>query len=446
MVLLGHKHPRMLAGMVACLEAGRAYIPCDLAIPPARRARMMTLAGAETLVLCEEKLVPSALPAGLTCLDWPACCDALPAEGPAVPPAEEGADAYLLFTSGSTGVPKGVRVTRGNLNHFLTWFSEMDAIRSLRPRVVLNQALYSFDLSVADVYYSLASGAELAPLMQEEQQDFRALFARLAGCGAELAVLTPSFAELCLCDRSFSAALLPRLRVFFFCGELLKPRTAGRLFERFPGVRLLNAYGPTEATCAVCCAEITPEMTGWPRLPVGCADTAAVRMLVLEGERTLPEGAEGELVLCGGSVAAGYCGGLRGGFCTIDGAPAYRTGDLGYIRDGFVYCTGRLDSQIKYKGYRIEPGDIEAALCCIPGVARAAVIPVRGSDGLVASLTARIVGAPGLTAEQVRRAAAACLPAYMLPKTIELVERLPMNAHGKTDRLELERSSNDPIG
>ena len=178
-----------------------------------------------------------------------------------------------------------------------------------------NQALYSFDLSVADVYYSLAVGAELAPLTQQEQRDFPILFARLADSGAELAVLTPSFAELCLCDRRFCTALLPRLRVIFFCGEPLKPRTAARLFERFPGVRVLNAYGPTEATCAVCCAEITPGMTGWPRLPVGRTDEAAVRLLVMEGNRTLPEGAEGELVLCGASVAAGYCGGLRGGFC-----------------------------------------------------------------------------------------------------------------------------------
>ena len=249
------------------------------------------------------------------------------------------------------------------------------------------QAAYTFDLSVADLYLALSHGGTHLALTAAELAQPAALLDRLAG--ASLLVCTPSLLRLCLLEPSFAPDRLGALAAVFSCGEVLPPRTAQRLLTRFPRLKLYNAYGPTECTCAVCAAAISPDMCAHP-LPVGTLAGAAVDISVENRE----------IILRGASVAPAY-GGM------------FSTGDLGHVENGLLYWDGRRDLQIKYKGYRIEPGEIEAALAALDGVEEAAVLPRRDPAGQVRGLTAFVAGP--VQAPVLAGALAARLPRYMIP-------------------------------
>lgn len=379
---------------VACLLAGRPYLPLDPQLPPAGQRELLEQAGA---VLLDRRTAEEGFASGLSC--------PLPDDSHRI--------AYEIFTSGSTGKPKLVEVSLGNLEHFLRWASALPEIAPVLGGTAVGQAAWSFDLSVADLYLSLLGGGTHVALTRGEKEDFAALFRRLAASDVSLLVATPSFLRLCLTEPSFGPARLPRLRTVFSCGEVLPPAAARRLLDRFPGVALLNAYGPTEATCAVCAVPISREMCGGP-LPIGTVGEGAVDISLEEGE----------IILTGASVSPRFGG-------------KYATGDLGYVEKGLLYWAGRRDLQLKYKGYRLEPARIEGALEALPGVERAAVIPRRDGAGQVKGLTAFVEGA-GLEPEKLVQALADLLPPSHIPGQWRLLDRLPLTPNGKCDRKRLE--------
>lgn len=403
--------PLTYAAVRACLMAQVCYVPADAALPEKRRSQV--LSGAD-IVLYDSAEFPEL--AGFADLR-----EIVRQKAEFAPPPEnDSAPAYCIFTSGSTGEPKGIEVSRGNTGSFLGWFREIPAIAEIKPRRVLNQALLSFDLSVAAVYYSLESGAELIQLPRASFGDIAGIFSCMKDSRAELAVLTPGFAELCLCDSGFGTELLPELKVIFFCGEVLKQVTAARLFRRFPGVRMLNAYGPSEACCAVSASEITPDMTG--SLPIGDMAHTAGALRISD---------RGEIVISGGSVAR-YCGAAQGGFRMSGGERLFFTGDGGTVREGRLYFTGRLDRQAKLMGFRVEPEDIENNLMKLPGVLLAAVlVTARGSRS---GLYAKVVTDGSVTAQDIRGGLAELVPEYMIPGRVEITEDLPLSANGKLKR------------
>lgn len=384
------------AAFLACLIAGRPYLPLDPLLPALRREELLQRTGAEELT---RRAAYAGFRSGGRC----------EAAG------DPGREAYILFTSGSTGAPKEVAVSLRNLEHFLSWASSLPGAGAAGG-VTVGQAAYSFDLSVADLYLSLLQGGTHQGLTRREMADPAALFSRLRASGMTFLSATPSFLRLCLRENQFSHETLPGLHTVFSCGEALPVKTARTLLSRFPGLTLLNAYGPTEATCAVSAAVITPALCTGEALPIGEAGRSAVE-LALEG---------GEIVLCGESVAPAY--GSR-----------YHTGDLGLWRDGLLYWSGRKDDQLKYKGYRVEPAEIEAALEAIEGVEHAAVLPRTHRDGSVLGLTAFWEG--GAPAETVKAAAGRRLPPYLLPTHWAPLPRLPLTRNGKVDRLALKESS-----
>ncbi len=404
-LIYGEKSPEYVIAIVGCLWAGRPYIPTGAHIPPARIKTMLAASGAKTAVALSP--LPGEIQNGVPCL-------AVPRQGAAyfaLPPVAEEDVAYILFTSGSTGTPKGVMVTYGNLENFIGWFTDLPAVAGIYPHAVLNQAQFSFDLSVADLYYTLYTGCTLE-LPPEGVP--------LSACGsrAELAVMTPSHADYCLLDEHFAAQALPCLQTVFFCGEPLRGGTVRRLWQRFPGLRVINAYGPTEATCAVSAAEITPELAAGETLPIGRDGGEAVNITI---------SVENRICLKGQSVAAGYLNGER-----FDGS--FMTGDLGYFENGYLWYCGRCDDQIKYKGYRIEPVEIEAALIAQTGVRQAVVLPRCDRLGRVIALKA-LVATDGTTDEEtLREALRRTLPDYMIPRQIVFLEALPMTVNGKMDR------------
>ncbi len=465
LLLYGHKEPALLAGFLAGLRCGRPYVPVDTSAPSARIVRILDLARPGIVIAAQalppplaDDLAQRAIP--VVALD--PLAEAVERLALASQPPERLSDrpddpAYIMFTSGTTGDPKGVPIPYRGLAHFAAWLLESQQFTP-GGETFLNQAPFNFDLSVMDLYGALLTGGTLCSISREEIADPRRLFARLRDTPLTTWVSTPSFARFCLAEPTFDRTMLPALRRFLFCGETLPPAVARELQRRFPAAAVWNTYGPTEATVAVTAVRLTPGMLEADQpLPVGrtapgmdvwIADPAA-------SLRRLPAGACGEIVIAGPQVALGYLsdtenGSMPGPFLALPaGGQAYRTGDLGHFdASGLLYCQGRLDRQVKLHGYRLELEEIENHLRQIPGVADAAVLVVE-RDGRPDSLLALVVPAQqpatgalpdtGLALTQhVRARLAEKLPAYALPRRVQLLAQPPLTANGKLDRRALE--------
>lgn len=451
-VVLGHKSALMATAFLGCLKSGHAFVPVDVEMPPARLADILSQLGDAPVVTTVP--VPAALAASLpagAALDARAAVAAsdlgpAPDRGRWVTGEQTQ---YLIFTSGSTGRPKGIEVSARNVARFMDWVRTFPVIGE-GGRVFLDQPPYSFDLSEYEVVGALSTGGCLHAVEREETEDLRALFADLRASGVEVWTSTPSFADLCLVDRSFDERLLPDVRLFLFCGEALRRSTAAALRERFPRARIANTYGPTESTVAVTYVEIgDAELAGERPLPVGAA-RPGTELRIVDPETGAPceAGRTGEIVIVGDTVAKGY---LRNPEKTAaaffdatlaDGSPAraYRTGDAGHLDEsGMLYCDGRFDSLVKVNGFRIELEDVEENLGALPLVKQAAVVPVRRRER-VAYLKACIVlrdrpaGTDFEIARLIKARLAERVPGYMVPRAVTLVGELPLTCNGKVDR------------
>ena len=427
-LVVGHKEPEMLAGFLGAVGSGHPYVPVDDSLPAHRVENIAHLSGA-AMILRPPQI--AALPVG--------------ADGGNLVEPHASQPFYLIFTSGSTGEPKGVVITARCLDAFLGWMLAEHALTAGRE-TFLNQAPFSFDLSVMDLYLSLATGGTLHSVTRRETDDFRRLFLALFESGLTAWVSTPSFAQLCLAERTFAAGRLPSLRRFLFCGETLLPETAARLLERFPSAEIWNTYGPTEATVATTSIRITTEViTRSGPLPIGLARPGTDVFLRDARGNNPPPGERGEIIIAGPNVSPGYLGApelTERAFFDAQAGRAYRTGDWGRVRDGLLYFEGRQDEQIKLHGYRIELADIEANLRALPAVGDCAVVPVVRQDA-VQFLAAFVVPSDGLLigdeesttfTDGLRAALAERLPVYMLPRKFYLRATLPITANGKADR------------
>jgi D-alanine--poly(phosphoribitol) ligase subunit 1 len=355
---------------------------------------------------------------------------------------------YILFTSGSTGEPKGVIITLGCLEHFVAWMLEEQKFVPL-SETFLNTAPFSFDLSVMDLYCNLTTGSTLFSITRDLVANPKMLYRALGNSGATTWVSTPSFAEMCLVEEKFTEEMLPRIRRFLFCGETLAAQTAARLFERFPRAQVWNMYGPTEATVATTSVRIDRSiLEKYSALPVGHAMPGTDVFVVNTAGEALPANEQGEIVIAGPNVSPGYLGRpelTEAVFFEHCGRRAYRTGDQGRFQDAFLFFEGRMDSQLKLSGYRIEPGDVEANLRALSSVRDAVVTPVI-RNGAVQSLAAFIVlssqteGSHFELAQSLRQQLAERLPVYMLPRKFVFRGAFPLTANGKVDRARLAQS------
>lgn len=417
----GHKCAMQFVSILACVAAQRCYIPLDTHMPRKRIEEILAQAGAE-LVLANAPLdVP-----GVACFSPEALAQAYPEEAAVYPMENEYA--YIIFTSGSTGKSKGVPISYENLSHFIAWITQAEELAAFHGARVLSVSRFSFDLSVMDIYFSLFTGGTIVAVSYEIRDNLQRFYDELRDDQVALMVMTPTLAKLLLLEENFSREFFTDLRGFFFCGECLEASTARRLHERFPEAVVINAYGPTECTCCVTLVNISAEMEREEPLPVGIVSRAAVDVLLEDDE----------IVLRGGSVFGGYLG-MAPDDCR--NAPnSFHTKDIGALDGDLLYCRGRKDHQVKYEGYRIELGDIEQNLLQIDGVREAVVCAKRKSGtGVVRLLKAFVVASTSdLDEKAIKSALAKRLPAYMIPKTIILMDALPVNANGKYDRKKLE--------
>ena len=422
-IIYGHKSVEMILAIVACLIANRTYIPVDTYIPQERIKKIIQLSHA-TLMICVDNIFIS----GIECRTIQQINECFH--------AKEKWDtsinniAYIIFTSGSTGEPKGVPISYENLDNFVTWIGKMIPCIIENEFNVLNQASFSFDLSVADLYFSLSKGCTLVGLLKEEQKEYENIFDILKKDRINLMVITPTFIKLLLLNQEFDEIKYPQLQCIYFCGEPLEVVTAQKLKKRFPHLIVINAYGPTEATSAVSGIVIDDEMLMKDYLPVGRISEAAVDISIVNEE----------IILKGKSVFAGYLNETSDNCFQEGGINCYKTGDIGKIENDFLYCMGRKDSQIKYMGYRIELGEIENSLLKIEEIREAVVVAKKDEKtNIVKGIKAFITTTKEISPEYIKEELSKILPVYMIPRTIKILEKMPVNDNGKYDRKKLNR-------
>jgi amino acid adenylation domain-containing protein len=446
--LLVERAPEMVVALLAVLKAGGAYVPLDPA-HPAERLAMVAADSGLALLLTQQRVwdgLGAALAAGgawrVVVLDSPGERRAVAgqAAAPLDLPVEPESLAYVIYTSGSTGRPKGVQLPHRALVNFLHAMAERPGLTP--AGVVAAVTTLAFDIAGLEIYLPLAVGARVEVVRREEAADGALLAARLAACGATLLQATPVTWRLLL-EAGWEG--LPGLTAL--CGgEALPSELASRLLAL--GLELWNLYGPTET--AVWSAARRVLATGAPgAVPLGGPIASTTFAVADAGLRPVPLGAAGELLIGGAGVARGYLGRpeltaerfLPDPWSTRPGARLYRTGDLVRWRPSAdLEFLGRLDHQVKVRGFRIELAEIEAALLRQPAVAEA-VVAARGDGGdrrLIAYLVARSAGEdPGLSlpaAGELRAALGAILPDYMVPTVFLVLPRLPRTPTGKVDR------------
>ncbi|WP_431037569.1 non-ribosomal peptide synthase/polyketide synthase [Streptomyces sp. P6-2-1] len=425
--------PRSLALVVTLLavhRAGAAYLPLDTDHPAERLAHLLDDARPACLVTTEGLALPATAVPRLTV--GPDGAPTHPADAPLPTAPDPRHAAYVLYTSGSTGRPKGVTVPHAGIANRLRWMQDHYPIGA--GDRVLQKTPAGFDVSVWEFFWPLVTGATLVVARPGGHQDPAYLAELIGRERVTTAHFVPSMLRAFLAEPT--AAACASLRQVMCSGEALPAPLAARFHEVLPGRRLHNLYGPTEASVDVTAHEVGPGITA--TVPIG-RPVRNTRTYVLDaGLRPVPPGVAGELYLAGVQLARGYLGraALTAERFVADpygpaGTRMYRTGDLArWNADGELEYLGRTDEQVKLRGFRVEPGEIEAALSRDGGVAHATV--VLREDRLVAY----VVPAPGAAVDPaaLRAHAAATLPEHMVPAAVLLLDALPLTPNGKLDR------------
>lgn len=448
-VIYGNKENKIMACMIGALKSGRAYVPLDISFPIDRvfevtkevKPKVVFNFSEETNfgdlnIVNEEKLneiIKTYEGKPISKENW----------------VKDDENAYILFTSGSTGKPKGVQISSNNLDSFVDWISPYLKIDG-SEKVIMNQAAYSFDLSVTSIYPGLVHGATLFSLSKKVLADYKELFNQFGKSDMAVWVSTPSFAGVCVTENSFNSEMLPKLESMIFIGEVLPKPLTKELLERFPNTRVINGYGPTEATVGVSVNDMSEALINDEKsLPVGYPMENCKIKILDENGNEVKEGEKGEIIIIGPSVSKGYFNNKEKTdevffYDEIDGVKyrAYRTGDMGYLLGGNIYYCGRRDFQIKLNGFRIEIEDIESNLRKVENVKNAIVLPVYKNEKI-----AYLKGIVELKESNslsdikngvvIKKELGKYIPSYMIPRTIKIIDEFPTNINGKIDRKKL---------
>jgi amino acid adenylation domain-containing protein len=430
----------MVVGALAILKAGKAYLPLNPGYPAQRLARLVASSGLSCCVApAPDAAALAAL--GLHVLAPDTAYE--PASAAAPMPDSQGAAsspaAYVLYTSGSTGEPKGVCMGHAALVNLLQWQQE-HSLAGPGTRT-LQFAPLSFDVSFQEIFATLTTGGTLVLLDEEQRLDFEGLLTLLDAQSVNRLFL-PFVALQALAEAAVSAQHFPAsLREIMTAGEQLKitPQLAA-LCAALPGCVLYNQYGPTECH-VVTQLRLAGPPAAWPPLPgIGQAIANTEVFFVDANLHPVPAGEVGELCIAGICLAEGYLNQpalTQAKFVErAAGQRFYRTGDLGrYLPDGNIEFLGRQDDQVKIRGHRVEVGEVEVALADLPGIRQAVVVAHAGPSGS-AQLVAYLVAAPDAAqaVSAVRQALAQRLPDYMLPSAFVWLPELPKTTSGKVDK------------
>lgn len=463
--LLMPKSTLAIVALIGIYKAGGIYVPLDPASPVSRLSKIINscdsrcilVGGSGTYVLQEllrQEWFPSGLSIGwldATLPDWGRHVAAFSLDEmcnqSTAPLAQENADiAHILFTSGSSGVPKGVMITHASVIQFVEWANRHFGIDST-DRLSGHPPLH-FDLSFFDIFGAFAAGAELHLVPAEANLLPNRLAEWIRSSRVTQWFSVPSALHYMARFDVIQQNDFPELKRLLWCGEVLPTSSLMYWMKRLPHVSCTNLYGPTETTIASSYYTV-PSCPQHERvqIPIGAA-CAGEELLVLDEKfQPVARGETGELYIGGAGLSPGYWKDpekTRQVFLPDPRDPAkrlYRTGDLARVgEDGLMYFLGRTDSQIKSRGYRIELGEIESALNALDLLRESAVVAIPGSsfDGAAICCAYVIAGDSKLTPARLRAELEKTLPRYMVPSHWMEFSELPKNANGKIDRRRLQ--------
>jgi amino acid adenylation domain-containing protein len=444
--VLADRSPELIVALLAVLKSGAAYLALESDVPAEHRERLLADAGVAVALVGDQ--AARALPGGqeIGIGDLGELAQATRSPSVKIWPDDL---AYVSYTSGSTGPPRGVAVPHRAVSRLVRdpdWadFTERDTFLQLAP--------VAFDASTLEIWAPLTIGARLA-IHPAGRVDVDELAATLAAEHVTVLWLTAGLFHQVVASRLDS---LGELRHLIAGGDVISGKAVRTLLSRYPQLRFTNGYGPTENTTFTTCWSAKAAAPDDP-IPIG-GPISGTRVAILDAElRMVPPGVAGELYAAGSGLARGYFGqpGATAERFVADphasepGARMYRTGDLARWRpDGTVDFLGRVDRQVKIRGYRVEPGEIEAVIEGSPGVRSALVIgepDLLGGTRLVAFATPEDQRAdPGELAGQVRSRLMRRLPPQLIPARLTIVHRLPLNRNGKVDRSAFEAAGRAP--
>ena len=456
--LLVDRSAEAMIGLLGILKAGGAYLPLDSAYPAARLELM--LEGTDlSLVVTRESLKDALRTIDAPIVDLDSDGAAIARQSEQNPACDTGPEnlLYVIFTSGSSGKPKGVAMPHGAIANLIAW--QLENTRIDRPARTLQFASLSFDVSIQEIFTAWCSGGTLVLVENEIRHDMERLASFIANEGLER-IFVPFVAlqQLSEVYRSLGTKNL-ELREVITAGEQLQITPAvAALFEGLPECALCNQYGPTESHVATA-YQLPDDRSAWPILPpIGHPITNMEIFILNAARQPVPVGVTGELYIGGAGLAREYVNrpALTAkrfvahpfGADAKSGARLYRTGDLArYRHDGTIEFLGRSDFQVKLRGYRIELGEIETILCRHDAVREAAVVLLEDGPGrnrLAAYLVTKKDAERG--ARAFRDFVKQHLPRYMVPATYTLLDALPLTPGGKVDRKALPAADAAPHG
>jgi amino acid adenylation domain-containing protein/FkbM family methyltransferase len=442
--------PAMIVAMLAILKAGAAYVPLDPVHPPRRLAWILADSRAPVLITRRELAARLDLAGvAVVCLDSGAEGAAIARRRAAAPPRRPAAGelAYVIYTSGSTGTPKGVGVPHLAISRLVC---NADYVQIQEDDRVAQAANASFDAATFEIWAPLLHGARVVGMAKEVALAPRQFAAQLAARGVTALFLTTALFNQVA--REVPAAFAG-LRTVLFGGEAVDPAAVRLVLAAGPPQRLLHVYGPTESTTFATWHTVRQVAEGARTIPIG-RPIANTRIHLVDAEgQPRPIGVPGEIWIGGDGLARGYEGrpeataekfvpGALGG---PPGSRLYRTGDLArLLADGSVEFLGRLDHQVKVRGFRVELGEIEAGLTAHPSIREAVVVAGDApGDRRLAAYVVPVTGAAGadpaagFDVSSLRAFLRETLPEHMVPAVIVALPALPLNANGKVDRAAL---------
>ena len=428
-IVYGHKSANMLVSFYAMMKLNIAYIPVDVIYPKDRIKKIIDTAECQLIINTTDTKINidniTELVVSKNSISFNHQINNYH-----ISKQRNDALVYIIFTSGSTGDPKGVQISTEAVQSFTRWMTSTDYYFSGRD-VFINTALLSFDLSVFEVMTFGALGGTIVLNNKMQCSDPNLLMLRIEKYEGSVWISTPSFALTY--SRIEENEKMHSLHTFLFCGEVLPHPLAKKLLDNFPKSKVINTYGPTEATVATTIVNITPEiLEKYNPLPVGKSKMES--QLIIEND---------EIIIVGPNVSVGYVKNKelnQEKFMVIDGQRAFKTGDNGFLKDDMLFFHGRNDDLVKLHGYRIELNEITSALDDLSYVFQAETIALR-RKGEVKKIVSMVKLQPNSTVEktQIKVDLGRILPGYMIPSDVKIIDHFSLNQNGKTDKKLLEK-------
>jgi len=421
-IIYGHKSANMLVSFYAMMKLNIAYIPVDVIYPKDRVSKIISTAECEVIINTTNKPLNIDNISEISINDKGHSFSNKKLQYHLSEPKNDPL-VYIIFTSGSTGDPKGVQISTEAVQSFTKWMSSTDYNFNTND-VFINTALLSFDLSVFEVMTFGKLGATIMLNNKTQCADPNLLMERIQKYNGSVWISTPSFALTY--SRIEDNQQMQTIQTFLFCGEVLPHPLAKKLLENFKNSKVINTYGPTEATVATTIVNITVEiLEKYNPLPVGKSKMES--QLIIEND---------EIIIVGPNVSVGYVKNEKLNkekFIKINGERAFKTGDNGFLKDNMLFFHGRNDDLVKLHGYRIELNEITSTLDDLDYVIQAETIALKRNGDVK-----KIVSLAKLKSEvdktQIKSDLGKTLPAYMIPSDIKIINEFPLNQNGKTDK------------